>query len=278
MLLSLDAGVSALNQFQQNLNVIGNNIANVNTVGFKNATVGFADSFSQTLGASAAGSMQVGTGVSTNAITNQFTQGAISSTGLATDLAVNGNGFFMVNDATSGQQYVTRDGAFSTDTSGYLITSNGMRVQGYTDASLSTKGDIKIDNTGAPLNADGSVNTSAVAGFTFDNTGKLKVLLADGTQFTRGQVLLQNFSNPSQLLKAGNNLYGGLAAAGPLTTPLAPGSNGLGNLVAGSLEMSNVNLAVELTSLITTQRAYEASGKVITTSDEILQTLVNLKR
>lgn len=278
MLLSLDAGVSALNQFQQNLNVIGNNIANVNTIGFKSATVGFADSLSQTMGSNAAGSMQVGTGVTTNSITNQFTQGSISNTGVPTDMAVNGNGFFVVADTATSQQYVTRDGAFSTDETGYLITSNGMRVQGYSDAGLATKGDIKIDNTGAPLHADGSANTSAVASFTFDDTGKLKVLLADGTQFTRGQILLQNFSNPSQLLKVGNNLYAGLPSAGPLTTPLAPSSNGLGSLVTSSLEMSNVNLAVELTSLITTQRAYEANGKVITTSDEILQTLVNLKR
>jgi flagellar hook protein FlgE len=278
MTLSFDSGVSALNQFQENLNVIGNNIANVNTVGFKSASVNFADTFSQTMGSNASGSMQVGSGVTINSIANQFTQGSITSTGVPTDLAVNGNGFFLVNDPTSGQQYVTRDGSFSTDSSGYLITSNGMRVQGYTDASLTTMGDIKIDNTGAPLNADGSVNTSAVASYSFDNTGKLKVLLADGTQFTRGQVLLQNFTNPSQLQKVGDNLYAGLSAAGPLAAPLAPGSNGLGGLVTGALEMSNVNLAVELTSLITTQRAYEANSKVISTSDEVLQTLVNLKR
>jgi flagellar hook protein FlgE len=222
--------------------------------------------------------MQIGTGVTANSITNQFTQGSISSTGAPTDMAVNGNGFFVVKDSTTGQSYVTRDGTFSTDSSGFLITSNGMRVQGFSDAALTTQGSIKIDNTGAPLNADGSANTSAVARFSFDATGKLNVLLADGTQFTRGQVLLQNFSNPAQLLKVGNNLYEGLPAAGPLATPVAPSSSGLGSLVAGSLELSNVNLAVELTSLITTQRAYEANGKVITTSDDVLQTLINLKR
>jgi flagellar hook protein FlgE len=277
MLLSLDTGVSALEQFQQNLDVIGNNIANVNTVGFKSATVGFADALSQTLGSNSSGSMQVGTGVLTSSITNQFTQGSISSTGQPTDMAVNGNGFFVVKDPTSGQQYVTRDGEFSVDANGYLVTSTGMRVQGYTDASLTTQGDIKIDNTGA-LNPDGTPDTSAVSSFNFDGSGKLNVLLADGTQFTRGQILMQNFSNPAQLLKVGNNLYAGLPAAGPLAAPVAPSSNGLGSLVTGSLEMSNVDLAVELTSLITTQRAYEANGKVITTSDDILQTLVNLKR
>jgi flagellar hook protein FlgE len=276
MLLSLDTGVSALEQFQQNLNVIGNNIANVNTVGFKSATMNFQDTFSQTLGSNSAGSNQVGSGVTTSSISNQFTPGSIASTGGLTDMAVNGNGFFMVKDPTTGQQFATRDGSFKAN-SGYLVTSNGMRVQGYTDAALTTLGDIKIDNTGA-LKADGTADTSAVASFNFDSSGKLNVFLADGTQFTRGQILLQNFSSPTQLLKVGNNLYSGLTAAGPLAAPLAPSSNGLGSLVTGSLEMSNVDLAVELTSLITTQRAYEANGKVITTSDDILQTLVNLKR
>jgi flagellar hook protein FlgE len=90
--------------------------------------------------------------------------------------------------------------------------------------------------------------------------------------------LLQNFSSPEQLVKVGDNLYSGLAVAGQLSTPVAPGSNGLGSLATASLEMSNVDLAQQLTSLITTQRAYEANSKVITTSDQILQTLVNLKQ
>jgi flagellar hook protein FlgE len=273
MLLSLDTGVSALDQFQQDLNVIGNNIANVNTVGFKSANVGFADALRQTLGTNASGSMQVGTGVLTASITNQFTQGSITSTGVQTNMAVNGNGFFLVKDPSTGASYVTRDGQFTVDANGYLVTSNGMRVQGYSDAGLTTMGDVKIDNTGAP-----GGDASAVQSYTFGSDGTLSVQLADGTQFTRGQILLQNFSNPGQLLSVGNNLYSGLTNAGALAAPVAPNSNGLGNLVTGSVEMSNVDLAGQLTSLITAQRAYEANTKVITTSDEILQDLVNLKR
>jgi flagellar hook protein FlgE len=273
MLTSLDSGVSALTQFQQRLNVIGNNIANVDTVGFKGASMNFADAFSQTLGSNAAGTMQIGTGVLTGSISNQFTQGAISSTSVQTDMAVNGNGFFMVSDSSTGASYVTRDGQFTTDKSGYLVTSNGMRVQGYNDAGLASIGDLKIDNTGAP-----GGSTSPVQNFTFGSDGKVTVLLADGTQFTRGQVLLQNFTNPQQLLKVGNNLFSNLTAAGPMAAATAPGSGGMGNLVTGALEMSNVDLAAQLTSLITTQRAYEANTKVITTSDEILQSVVNLKR
>ena len=273
MLIALDSGVSALNQFQQSLNVIGNNIANVDTVGFKASSMNFADAFSQTLGSNSSGVMQIGTGVLTGSIACQFTQGSITSTTVPTDMAINGNGFFLVGDPSTGATYVTRDGQFATDTNGYLLTSTGMRVQGYSDAGLTTIGDLRIDNTGAP-----GGSTAAVKNFTFGSDGKLTVLLADGTQFVRGQILLQNFSNPQQLAKVGNNLYSNLTSAGPLATPTAPSSGGLGTLVTGSLEMSNVDLASQLTSLITTQRAYEANTKVITTSDEILQALVNLKR
>jgi flagellar hook protein FlgE len=282
MLIALDSGVSALDQFQQELNIIGNNIANVDTVGYKGATIDFADAFSQTLGSNASGSMQIGTGVLTSAINNQFTQGSITGTGVQTDMAINGNGFFLVKDPVSGAQYVTRDGQFTVDTNGYLVTSNGMRVQGYSDAGLTTLGDVKIDNTGAtmtdPVSGLPVADPSAVQNYSFASNGKLTVLLADGTQFTRGQVLLQNFTNPQQLMKVGNNLFSGLTAAGPLAVPMAPSSNGLGSLATSALEMSNVDLAGQLTSLITTQRAYEANTKVITTSDEILQDLVNLKR
>jgi flagellar hook protein FlgE len=267
----MDSAVSALDQFQQQLDVIGNNIANVNTAGFKSADVEFADALSQNIGDNAAGTEQVGTGVTTSSITNQFTQGSITNTGVASNMAVNGNGFFLVKDPATGQEYVTRDGDFTVDPNGYLVTSTGMRVQGYTDSTDTTIGDIQINNSGAP-----GGDTSALQSYTIGTNGAVSLLLADGTQYTGGQVLLQNFTSPTQLSSVGNNLYTGMANAGPLSAAVAPGTNGLGGIVTGSLEMSNVDLASQLTSLITTQRAYEANSKVITTSDEILQDLVNL--
>jgi len=270
MLRSLDSGVSALQQFQQSMDVIGNNIANVSTVGFKGANVNFADAFSQTLGSGSGGTMQVGTGVITSAIANQFTQGSITSTGVQTDMAISGNGFFMVNDpSASGYQYVTRDGQFHVDPNGYLVNSGGMRVQGYTDDTFTTVGDVVINNNGAaqPLSSYG-----------FDKNGKITVILADGSSFVRGQVLLQNFTSPERLTKEGNNLFSGMDTAGPLAQPGTPGSSGLGTIVTASLEMSNVDLASQMASLITTQRAFQASARIVTTSDEILQELVNLKR
>ena len=273
MLLSFNSGVSALEQFQQELDVISNNIANVNTVGFKSAQVSFADTLSETLGTNSAGSEQVGTGVTTSGIANDFTAGSLSATGVQSDLAVNGNGFFVVKDPSSGNTYVTQDGEFTVDPNGYLVTTNGMRVQGYTDAGLTTQGDVQINNTGAPNN-----DTSVVQGYTIGIDGKVSVLLADGTSFTRGQILLQNFTDPQQLVKVGDNLYSGQSLAGELSAPGAPNANGLGAVQSGYLEMSNVDLASQLTSLITTQRAYEANSKVVTTSDNILQTLINLKQ
>ena len=271
MLLSMDSGVSALDQFQQQLNVLGNNIANVDTVGFKSANVNFADALSQTVGDNSAGVEQVGTGVTTSSISDSFAQGSITNTGVQTNMAVNGNGFFLVSDPTTGQQYATRDGSFTVNSSGYLVTSSGMMVQGYTDSTGTTIGNIQVSNANAP-----GGDTSAVQSYTFGSNGQLNIQLADGTQYVGGQVLLQNFTSPSQLASVGDNLYTGMSLAGPLAAPVAPGSNGLGSLVTGSLEMSNVDLAGQLTQLITTQRASEANAKVITTSDEILQDLVNL--
>lgn len=276
MLRSLDSGISALKQFQQSMDVIGNNIANVDTIGFKSGTVRYADSFSQTLsGAGSSGAMQVGTGVITSSISNNYAQGAVSNTGVATDLAINGNGFFTVKDSVGGATYVTRDGQFKVDTNGYLVNTNGLRVQGNASfdpiTGAATLGDIKIDN-----NITGS--TATLSSYSFDKQGNVNVRLSDGTQFSRGQILLTSYLSPEQLVKEGNNLYSGMVGAGVIIQDGTPGTSGLGNLVASSLEMSNVELASQMSTLITTQRAFQASARIITTSDEMLQELVNLKR
>ena len=288
MLRSLTSAISGLQSFQQRLDVIGNNIANVNTTGFKGARVGLSDSFSQTLRSSSAGtggtsgvpSMQIGLGVGIQSISNLYTQGALSRTSVGTDLAITSAGYFVVKDPVSSNEYVTRAGDFTVDESGYLVTNSGMRVQGFDDSALTNIGDILIDTTGMPATSD---PTATMVSFAIDLEGKVNVNLTDGTQFVRAQLLLQNFSNPQGLMKEGNNLYSNIGAAGPLggatsPTPAAAGTNGLGKIQAGALELSNVDLATEFTSLITTQRAYQANARVITTSDEMLQELVNLKR
>src|ERR1051326_1628840 len=129
MIGSLQTGVIALQQYQEDLEVIGNNIANVGTTGYKSSTMQFADTFSQSFGDSGGGaSRQVGTGVTTSAITSEFSQGAINATGVATNLAITGNGYFVVKDPSSGASFVTRDGTFGLDNNGYLVTADGYRV------------------------------------------------------------------------------------------------------------------------------------------------------
>jgi flagellar hook protein FlgE len=261
MLLSIDSGVSALQSYQQELDVISNNIANVNTVGYKTANVDFADTLSETLGSTAAGTTQVGTGVTTSSISSDYATGTLTSTGVTSDLAVNGNGFFVVKDPNTGASYVTQDGTFTMDSSGYLVTSSGLRLQG-------ASGDIQIT----------SGSSATVSSYAIGTDGTITTTLSDGTTATSGQIALQNFTNPNQLTKVGSNLYTATSAAGGLTSAVTPGTSGTGTIKSGYLESSNVDLASQLTSLITTERAYEANSKVITTSDDVLQTLIALKR
>ena len=274
MFSTLNTAVSALEQFQQDMSVIGNNMANVNTTGYKDANMNFEDTLSQAIGLGG-GNLQVGSGVTTSAIASNFNQGTISSTGVGSDLAVNGQGFFVVKNPTGGAQSVTRDGSFQVDANGYLITSGGLRVQGYSNSGLTTLGDIKIDATGAPATA---APGATVQSFSIDQNGDVNVVLSDGTTFVRGQVLLQNFNDPNALVKEGGNLYAITPAAGAVGTAAAPQTAGLGSIAAGSLEMSNVDLTGEMTNLITAERAFESNAKVVTTSDEILQDTVNLIR
>jgi flagellar hook protein FlgE len=287
MIRSLNSGVSGIQQFQQQMDVIGNNIANVNTVAFKSSRVDFADSFSDTLRGSTAATatssgtpaIQIGTGVTTTSVKSIFTQGALVRTGAQTDLMISGSGFFVVRDPVNDTQYVTRAGNLRVDANGYLVTDGGLRVQGYNDLALSDVGDLQIDPTTRPptLSATAEMN-----GWSISREGELRIKLSDGTEYVRGQILLQRFSDDQALVKEGQNLYSGIATAGPLggatPSPAPPGTNGLGRIEAGAIEISNVDLANEFANMITAQRAFQASARVITTSDEMLQELVNLKR
>lgn len=282
MLRALSSGVSGIQQFQNRLDVIGNNIANSNTIAFKSARTDFADAFSQTLQVSSASSsgsgqagMQVGSGVVTAAVKNLFTQGAVNRTGVGTDLAIDGDGFFIVKDPASGILYATRAGDFRLDSGGYLITNKGLRVQGGVPSATDPIQDIMIDAQFAPATTD---PTATMTTFSIGRDGSVNVKMSDGTEFVRGVLLLDRYSDPQALLKQGDNLFSGLAAAGPLSAMSQPGTMGLGKIESSALELSNVDLANEFANLIVTQRGFQASARIITTSDEILQELVNLKR
>ena len=323
---SLTSGVSALESFEQGLEVIGNNISNVNTSGFKGETADYSDSFSNILaeatpssassGASS-NTMQIGTGVKLASVDGNFTQGTLSSTGINTDLGVSGNGFFIVRDPVSGNEFSTRDGAFHLDDSGFLVTSQGYRVQGLADGSASytatvdssgnlvytqaatapsTVGDIQVNfnisigagltnNTGgAYTDAQVTAGAPSMDNFTVDQSGNVVETLSNGDTVARGQVLLQDYSDPDALTRTGNNLYGNLSAAGPVggstlsATNNTPGKSGLGNIEVGTLEGSNVDLSQEFANLITTQRSFQAASRIITTSDSILDEIIHLKQ
>lgn len=283
---TMDSGVSALQTYEQGLEVIGNNIANVSTNAFKGSTAQYADSFSQILeGSSATGSgatpdMQVGTGVQLAAISVDFSQGQISSTGVPTNLAISGNGFFLVQSPANGETYATRDGQFSLNSNGNLVDSQGDLVLGLTGGSAgsppTTVGPIKLGTppTGTQLQS-----------VSIDNQGNFVETYSDGSTATTNVVLLQNYSNPSALTNVGNNLYSNLAAAGPVggSSTLSAanntaGANGLGSIQSGALEGSNVDLTTQFANLITTQRSFEAASRLITVSDTILGDIVDLKR
>ncbi len=284
---TLTSGVSALRSFTKGLEIIGNNISNVNTTGFKGSSVSFSDSFSNTMRSSAPSSAsssnlsatQVGTGVKLAQISAKFTQGALTTTGLNTDLGVSGNGFFLVSNPADNQVFATRAGNFRIDDQGYLVTSQGYRVQGMTGgtalAAPGTFGGIRLGTPPA-----GTELTS----FSIDRGGNLVEFYSNGSSITTNQVVLRSFRDTSALVKQGDNLYTGFTAAGIIgpTTPTSaansPGSNGLGAVEAGTLELSNVDLTEQFAQMITTQRSFQASSRLITVSDQVLEDIVNLKR
>ncbi len=284
---TLTSGVSALRSFGKGLEVIGANIANVNTTAYKSSATSYAESFSNTLRSSAPSNgtvssqsaIQIGTGVQLGGITTNFNQGALDTTGNTADLGVSGRGFFVVQDATGGQSYATRDGHFRLDDKGFLVSQNGLRVQGLTGTTLGAVGDVQIGlsiPTGAELSS-----------ISFDTSGNLIEFYSNGQSQTTNRVLLQNFNDTSALMRVGGNLYTGLTNAGPvggtvlanaLTGGNNPGLAGLGNIQSGTLESSNVDLTQQFSDLITTQRSFQAGSRLITVSDSVLEEIVNLKR
>lgn len=257
-----------MRDFQAKLDTIGNNIANVNTSGFKAGRITFSDIMAQNVqGATApdpngaTGGLnprQIGLGSKISSIDTLFTDGSTQTTNVPTDLAISGTGFFMLQDP-SGQRTYTRNGHFSLDATGKLVGDNGYYV---------------CDANGAPL--AGAVPAGAKS-FSIDGNGVLNYIDSTGATGTAGQIGLASFSNPGGLTRTGSTAF--LESSNSGTPTLGnPNSGGLGGVTVGALEMSNVDLSNEFTEMIVAQRAFQANTRIITTSDEILQELVNLKR
>ncbi|WP_028081891.1 flagellar basal-body rod protein FlgG [Solimonas soli] len=246
---------TGLDAQQTRMSVVSNNLANVNTTGFKKGRAAFEDLLYQTVRQPGAQTSQqtqsptglmLGTGVRVVATDKNFTQGNLSQTGNALDVAINGRGFFQVQ-MPDGTLAYTRDGSFQLDSQGQLVTAGGYPVQpgiqiptGAQSISISTDGIVSVQ----------------VAG----NSAPQQV----------GQLLTADFINPAGLQARGENLYTETAASGSPQTG-APSQSGFGALQQGALESSNVNVVEELVNMIETQRAYEMNSKAIATSDQMLQ-------
>ena len=290
MLRSMYAGISGLKNFQTKLDVIGNNISNVNTYGFKKGRTVFKDLYSQTVaGASAPGGnrggvnpKQVGLGSQLAAIDTLHSAGSTQFTGNTTDLAIEGDGFFVVQDGDLADKRYTRAGNFYLDsgtppaTTGAasgparLVDGDGRFVLGYqpdpggktfpATPGVLSQITIPSDATSMSVGQDGTVN--------YVQGGELKVA---------GRIAIATFNNPGGLEKVGGNLFFNTGSSGAPLTGYSL-ADGRGSIKSGSLEMSNVDLSEEFTEMIVAQRGFQANTRIITTSDEILQELVNLKR
>lgn len=406
ILTSMFTAVSGLSAYGNALAVIGNNVANVGTVGFKSSRSAFAELVSASL-SNAFGAQQVGLGVHLNGVQGNFTQGSLITTGNTLDLAVDGDGFFQLQNS-SGSTFYSRAGQFQVDGLGQVVDPNGTLLQGYqataTGVITGALGNITLTSTNSPPNAttssmikanldaaaaaptpafsiadptsynfstsqtihdslgsphdlafyfvktstantwdvyhqiDGGAATAAtdlvfntsgaltsggsqtlslaIAGgaatpqsvavdfsnmtqygarsavldqtqdgfasgslqrVSIDSQGQVVAQFTNGQTRTLAQVVLNRFTNPQGLVRVGDNLF---IQSNDSGSPVvgAPGSNGLGRITAGALEQSNVDLGKEFVDMIVTQRAFQANSRAITTSDEMLQELVNLKR
>ncbi len=250
---------TGLDAQQTRMAAVSNNLANVNTTGFKQDRVAFEDLLYQNVRQSGGQTsqdtelptgLQLGTGVRVVATEKLFTQGAMQQTGNALDVAIKGRGFFQVLMPDGNLAY-TRDGTFQQNAQGELVTSSGYTVQ------------------------PGITIPDGAQSITIGNDGVISVMLAGQAAPTQiGSLEIVDFINPGGLQPMGENLYLETAASGT-AQPGTPGINGFGSLVQGALEGSNVNVVSELVNMIETQRAYEMNSKAISTADQMMQYLNN---
>lgn len=260
MLRALFSSATGMQSQQMNLDVIANNLANVNTTGFKKSKIEFQDLLYQTTRTAGAEQgagntlptgLQIGHGSRAVATSRIFTTGEVTQTGEKLDIAITGDGFFQVL-LPDGTEAYTRDGALKVASDGQVTTSDGLAVQGGFQP-------VPPGTTGITIANNGTVTLTGAAG---------------ATNF---QVQLTRFNNPSGLEALGGNLFRETLASGAPETG-NPGENGFGELSQGFLEMSNVKVVEEMVKLILAQRAYEVNSKAIQAADEMLQQSNNLRR
>jgi flagellar hook protein FlgE len=298
MMGGMYAAISGLDANQAMLNETANDLANVNTVGYKAASITFADSLTQVMhGASGPTNAnggtnpeQIGLGVQVNATVNEMTEGSFQTTGNPLDVAIEGPGFIRVGQGepkageptanTPVKILYTRAGDLTTDAGGYLTTQSGEYVIGR-NAEVASEGEtgdtykagekdtyIRIP----PGSANVSIGEDGSVSYTDEEVGSEQF----EKRVTAGYVSMATFANEAGLERLGGSLWGASANSG---TPIVgtPDSSGFGSTIGGELEMSNVDMATEMTNMITAERGYQANSRVISTADEMLGTLVQIQ-
>ncbi|HPT85464.1 MAG TPA: flagellar hook-basal body complex protein [Bacillota bacterium] len=290
MIRSMYSAVTGLRNHQTMLDVIGNNISNVNTVGFKASRVIFTDLFYQTLsaateptegtanqvGSGGSNPIQIGYGSAVATIDMLMTRSGFQQTSRTLDLYISGEGFFVVQDH-SGAIYYTRVGSLRFNALGQLVDSNNSFVLGVMNTGTNPNPDLTIDD----MDDLGIIEIEDFDKYTsiyIDREGRIRAINTEDNEIvTLGRIALATFPNIEGLSQEGNMYYAQTAASGNPIVGHA-GSATFGELVSGGLEMSNVDLTKEFTDMIIAQRGFQANARVITTSDQVLEELVNIKR
>ena len=260
MMRSLWTAATGMIAQQTNIDVLSNNLANVNTAGFKKSRAEFEDLMYQTMriagtlnedGGRIPTGLQVGMGVRPVTVHKFFSQGDFQNTGNTLDVAIEGEGFFLVDQ--NGQDVYTRAGSFKLDNDGRIVTANGY-----------------------PLQPEFTVPAEAT-NLVIGENGHIAALDDSGAELAAADITTYNFINPAGLNAVGRNIYMETEASGPAVQG-TPGQDNFGTLAQGFLEGSNVEMVDEMVGLIIGQRAFEVNSKAITTSDAMLQTAINVKR
>jgi flagellar hook protein FlgE len=292
------AAISGLDANQAMLNDTANNLANVNTVGYKASAMTFADSLTQVMRGAAeptitnggSNAVQVGLGVQVDATANEMTEGAFQNTNNPLNVAIEGGGFLRVGEGTPPAKEpftsglpanfrYTRAGNMSTNSLGFLTTQSGQYVIG---RNATVTEETETGNAYAPGKEDtylrippGSINISIAQNGAVTYTDENPEAKTFQQQVTAGYLSLATFPNEAGLERLGGSLWGQTANSGPPTVG-TPDTPGFGSVIGGELEMSNVDMATEMTNMITAERGYQANSRVITTAAEMLQTLVQM--
>jgi flagellar hook protein FlgE len=284
MISSLQNGVSALKSFSEGLQVISNNIANVNSLGYKSARANYTDTFYlhkndpkfAVAGQTNNSTQDLGGGVKVGDLSSNFNQGVIENTGLDLDLAIegealpNGGGFFEVLDPVSGDILYTRVGAFEASSDGQIVTRDEFRFQ-------------LMDTVGTPLSMALEEGEELLAR-RIDESGNLSLIVSlDGQDSIRslGQLKMANFNSPQYLRRVGNGYFSNGSENenfADINENVVPATGSNGKIKQFALELSNVDLTNEFAMMITHQRSFQAGSRIVTTSDAILNEAVNLKR